>query len=436
MTRRLYTHRTATIAALTLAFVLMFVAVTPASADTTLVDTAHPVLSDGAPEASDMLGDTAHASSTAPVDRSDRLASYSRFVNIWRIIRFVVGAGVLSLLLFTGLSARFRTWASIARHQFAVTWLYAVIFLVAHYLLILPFSIYRRFVVETDYGFLNQTFWQWWGDDLLNLALELLLAVVPIWLLYFTIRKYRRWWLAFTIVMAPVIVLLVAVAPVFVSPMFNKFEPLKDEALETEIRDLAVRAGIGDADIFQVDASRQSNRLNAYVTGVLGSERIVLYDTMIDNFTVDEIKFVMSHEIGHYVKRHIWWGLLVTVLFLGFAAWLTGRTIGSVIRRFRRQFGFDRLSDIASLPLLLLFASVILFLFQPITNAASREMERQADRFSMELSGASAETATSAFEKLSSHNLSDPDPHPVIEFWFYTHPALKKRIAFVQGYRP
>ena len=218
--------------------------------------------------------------------------------------------------------------------------------------------------------------------------------------------------------------------------MFNDFVPLEDKQLESEIVTLAEKGGIGDADIFQVDGSRQSSKLNAYVTGLFGSKRIVLYDTLIRNFSLDEIKFVMAHEMGHYVKHHLWWGLLVTVLFTLGALWLMDKTIHPVIRRFKNRFGFDSLSDMASLPLVLIFISVIFFVFQPITNSASREMERQADRYGMEMSGVSGEAAAIAFDKLSVYNLSDPDPHPLVEFWFYDHPALKKRMAFVRGLRP
>jgi Zn-dependent protease with chaperone function len=218
--------------------------------------------------------------------------------------------------------------------------------------------------------------------------------------------------------------------------MFNVFEPLKDKHLEGEILALASKAGIEGSDVFQVDGSKQSSKINAYVTGLFGTKRIVLYDTMIDNFETDEIKFVMGHEMGHYVMNHIWWGLSIVVLFIAFAFWLVDKTIRPAIDRFKDRFGFDRLGDIASLPLVMVFISVISFFFNPITNGASRYWEHQADIYGMEITDVSGESAAIAFDKLSVFNLSDPDPHPIIEFWFYDHPTLKKRMEFVRGYRP
>jgi len=369
-------------------------------------------------------------------ERYDKLVSYSRFNNIWRFVSFLIGLATLALILFAGWSAKFRSWVSGIKPRFFAIWAFLVLILLADYLLNLPFSIYRSFIVEKNYGFLNQTFMEWWTEDLLGLVLSLILSIVPMWFFYWLVSIMKRWWLAFSLGMIPFIVLMVVIAPVVISPMFNNFVPLEDKQLESEIVALAEKGGIGDADIFQVDGSRQSNKLNAYVTGLFGSKRIVLYDTLIRNFSTDEIKFVMAHEMGHYVMHHIWWGLLVTVLFTLGALWLMDVTIRPVIRKFKKRFGFDSLSDIASLPLVLIFVSVIFFVFQPVTNGFSRYIERQADRYGMEMSGVSGEAAAIAFDKLSVYNLSDPDPDPIIEFWFYDHPALQKRMEFVRGFRP
>ncbi len=367
-------------------------------------------------------------------ERYEKLVSYSRFNNVWRFVSFGLSLLTMGIILFTGLGARFRDWATKIKPRFFAVWLFLILVLVTDYILSLPFSIYRSFIVESDYGFMNQTFMQWWRDDLIGLALVLAIGVVPMWFFYRLIEKYRRWWLYFSIGTIPFLVLTVVIVPVVVSPMFNEFQPLQDEGLETEIRAMAAKGGIGDADIFQVDGSTQSSKINAYVTGLFGSKRIVLYDTMIKNFTHDEIKFVMGHEMAHYVMHHIWQGLVLTVLFLTFALWLMNKTIHSVIRRFKRRFGFDSLSDIASLPLVMIFAGVIFFLFQPVTNGFSRHNEHLADEYGMQISGVSGETAAIAFDKLSVYNLSDPDPGAIVEFWFYSHPALNKRMAFVRNW--
>ncbi|MDH3892719.1 MAG: M48 family metallopeptidase [candidate division Zixibacteria bacterium] len=368
-------------------------------------------------------------------ERKEELISYSRFRNIWRFASFLIGIGTLALILLTGLSAKLRDLACRIRLRFFAVWVFYIFISLVDYMLNLPFTIYRSFIVENNYGFLNQTFMQWWGENLLGLLLGLIVGIIPVWFFYWLVSKMKRWWLAFSLGAIPFVVILIVIVPVFVAPLFNKFEPLKDKQLEAEILALAESAGIEGSDIFQVDGSRQSSKVNAYVTGLFGTKRIVLYDTMIENFTLDEIRYVMGHEMGHYLMNHLWWGLAVAIIFIMFALWLMDKTIHGVIHRFRTRLGFDKLSDMASLPLVLIFVLVINFVFQPITNSASRYMERQSDKFGMDVTGVSGETAAVTFDKLSVYNLSDPDPHVLIEFWFYTHPALKKRTEFVRGYR-
>jgi len=369
-------------------------------------------------------------------ERKAKLISYSRFNNIWRIVDFLVGIGILCLILFTGLSAKLRDWAQVAHKKFFVVWFYLILFLSVNYIFNFPFDFYRNFIVENQYGFNHLTFWGWWKENLLGLVLTMIIGIIPLWFLYRLMEKLKRWWLWFSLGAIPFLVFFIVIAPVVISPLFNKFEPLKDKQLEQVILKEANKAGIEGAHIFQVNASKQSSKVNAYVTGLLGTKRIVLYDNLIDNFTTDEIRFVLGHEMGHYVMNHVWKGLLAAILFILFALWLTNKTIYPVINRFKTRFKFNQLSDIASLPLIILYFTIISFIFDPITNGLSRHFEHQADMFGMNISGVSGEVAAKAFDKLSVYNLADPDPNPIIEFWFYDHPALKKRMEFVRHYHP
>jgi Zn-dependent protease with chaperone function len=420
------------------ALLMMLLFAAPVVCDSLSVDSAEPqdatALTGSIDEADADGEDDQYAYPMSP-ERKAKLIDYSRFKNIWRFVDFLLGIAILSLILFTGLSARMRNWAGMARLRFFVVWLFFVLFLLADYVLNLPFHLYRGFLVESNYGFMNQSFLEWWGEDLLGLFILAIIGIIPAWFLYWLIGKYKKWWLVFSIGAIPFLVLFIVIAPVVISPLFNKFEPLKDKQLESEITSLASKAGIEGADIFQVDGSKQSSKINAYVTGLFGSKRIVLYDTMIENFSTDELKYVIGHEMGHYIMHHIWWGLSTAIVFIAFCLWLTNRTIHGVITRFRGRFKFDKLGDVASLPLIMIFISVFSFVFQPVTNGASRYMERKADRYGMDITGVSGESAAIAFDKLSVYNLSDPDPNATIEFWFYDHPALKKRMEFVRGYR-
>ncbi len=408
-------------------------------------DTTPPApISNIAPKAADTAssGAVSTAGSTEePVyplspERYERLVSYSKFVNVWRFAEFFIGLAILAVILFTGLSARFRDWTAKIPSKFFALWAFLCIFLLADYIMNLPFSIYRNFIVEDHYGFMNQTFMQWWGDDLKGLLVGAVLMIIPIWPLYWLLNRLKNWWLWFSLGAIPFAVLAVVIVPVLISPLFNEFGPLKDKKLESEIMTMAQKAGIEGANIFEVNGSKQSDKVNAYVTGLFGTKRIVLYDTLIKNFTIPEIKFVMAHEMGHYLKHHIWWGLSVAIAFIMVALWLASRLLPITITRLKDSLRFERLGDYASLPLIAAYLSIFSFLFQPITNASSRLMERQADEYGMIASGVDSETAATAFDKLSALNLSDPDPSGIVEFWFYTHPSLKKRIEFARSWKP
>jgi len=366
-------------------------------------------------------------------ERKDKLISYSRFTNIWRFASFFIGIAFLLIVLFSKLSARFRLWANaISKNKILEYSIYIILFTLFMYLINLPVDYYRNFLIEHEYGFSNQTAGEWFGEGLKGLGLELFFSVIIISILYRLINKTKKWWLYFAIGAIPFMVFIFIIAPVVITPMFNEFKPLQDKELATEMTALAEKAGIHNPDIYKVDGFKQSNKINAYFIGMFGTKRIVLYDTIIKNFTTDELKFVMAHEIGHYIKNHIWYGLFSAVLMIFVICWSMNKLLHKIIGRYRDKFGFDRLGNIASLPLVMLFISIFSFITQPVTNGFSRIMEYQADRFGLELSGVTDEVAVTAFDKLSVYNLSDPDPADIIEFWFYSHPTLKKRMANVR----
>lgn len=369
-------------------------------------------------------------------ERQARLAAYTRIKNIWRFTEFFIGIAILAGILASGLSTRMRDTATRLRRPFLVGVAFLALFTLADYLFGLPFRLYRDFYIEDEFGFINQTFWQWWGEDLIGLAVVFVLSIGPLLGFYALVRKSRHWWLWLTAISAPFIVFVIVVAPIWIAPLTNDYVPLRDQHLKQEMLTLASSAGIEGSDVFQVNASKQSSKINAYVTGLFDTKRIVLYDTLIDNFTLPEIRFVMGHEMGHYVLHHVWFIVAVIIGFIALASWLVQKTIPGAIRRIGPRLGVESLGDLASLPLVLIYVSVFSFLFNPVMNAASRHWEHQADVFGMKVSGVSGSTAAVAFHKLSAYNLADPDPNPLIEFWFYSHPSIKKRIAFVRGYKP
>lgn len=332
-------------------------------------------------------------------------------------------------------------WSAVAlvavRHrEYSVKLFYILILFLAIYLIDLPLSYYRGFVVEHHFGLSTQTFGDWLAESVKSAYLAALFLVILIPLAYWGIsRRVKDWWLWVGVAAVPIMIFIIIIVPVFVSPMFNKFEPLKDEALAQRIIGMAEKAGISGSRVFQVDMSEQTQAINAYVTGLFGTKRIVLWDTTIKKMTADEIAFVMAHEMGHYVMNHLWIGIGLFSVIILILLFIIHKTIGWFIGRHGERFGFSAVSDIASLPLLMLMFGLMMFLLDPVTNGFSRKIERDSDRFALELTH-DAVNGEGAFVKLANENLSNPSPSAFIEFWQYSHPPLQKRIQFCRTYSP
>jgi STE24 endopeptidase len=228
---------------------------------------------------------------------------------------------------------------------------------------------------------------------------------------------------------------MLLVAPIWIAPLFNKFGPMTDKSLEADILALADHAGIEGGRVFEVDKSVDTNALNAYVTGFGGTKRIVLWDTIIAKLDRRELLFVMGHEMGHYVLSHIYQliALFSVVMLLSFYA--AHRVAGAVMGRWHRRIGFAALADIASLPLVLCLVGVFSLLVTPLTLAHSRWIERQSDRFGLEITRDNHAAAT-AFVKLQTENLGNPRPGWLYKLWRSSHPPLGERIDFCNNYRP
>jgi Zn-dependent protease with chaperone function len=210
---------------------------------------------------------------------------------------------------------------------------------------------------------------------------------------------------------------------------------MRDKVLEARIVALAERAGIGATRIYEVNKSEDTKLVNAYVTGIGGTKRIVLWDTLLERLTPDQVAFVMAHEMGHYVLHHTLLTIIGAAVAVTLSLYAVHRLAGRLIARYRRRFGFDRLDDVASLPLLMLVGGLVSFIMTPAILAFSRWQEHEADRFALELTRdnrAAAET----FVRLQEENLSVPRPGLLYTLWMGSHPSLASRIEFANRYRP
>jgi Zn-dependent protease with chaperone function len=230
-------------------------------------------------------------------------------------------------------------------------------------------------------------------------------------------------------------ILIMFVRPIWIDPLFNQFGPMQDKAVEARIEKLASRAGIEGATIYEVNKSVDTNQLNAYVTGVGGTKRIVLWDTTLKALTPDEIGLIMSHEMGHYSLSHAWKELVVESLALLVGLGFVHISSGWVLRRSGAHTGVSERDDVAALPLFMLVFNVALFVLMPPLLAVSRHFEREADRFALEMTHDNRTCGTLAV-KYMKHDLAYPTPAPVVVFFRASHPPLSERLEFCNTYHP
>lgn len=284
---------------------------------------------------------------------------------------------------------------------------------------------YYGFRLERRFKLSNQRFGSWVWDEVKGFFLSLLLGIVVVELLYFTIREWpQNWWLLAWALFMGLFVLLAQLAPVVLFPIFYKFEPLEDEELRRRLVILSEHAGTRVRGVYRWRLSEKSKKANAALTGLGSTRRIILADTLLDNYTPDEIEAVLAHELGHHVHRHILKSIAVQAVITFFGFWAANWTLHYAVDRHM----FEELSDFANLPLLALVSVVLSFLLMPALNAYSRFNERQADRYAFE-SIASVEPFVSSMNKLAEQNLAERTPSKWVEWFFHSHPSISRRLA-------
>ena len=352
---------------------------------------------------------------------------------------------ILYLMLRTRLGVRLRDWAERAS-RFRI--LQAVIVMSLFVLVLqsaqLPFDSYEHHI-SLQYGLSVQHWSSWFWDWCKGLLLGFLIASFVGWGLYAAIHlSPRRWWFYFWLATIPSVIFFIFVAPVWIEPLFNKFEPLTDHHadLVAQIERVVQRAGmqIPPQRMFEMKASEKTTELNAYVTGFGVTKRVVVWDTTMEHMTTPQTLFVFGHEMGHYVLHHIAKGLTITLLLLLMLYYLGYRLANWIVTRYGQRWGIRGLNDWASLPLLVLIISVLTFLATPAFNAGSRYYEHQADQYGLEVVHGLVPdpplAAAQAFQILGERSLDYPYVGKLAEFWAWDHPTIRDRMIFVQTYDP
>jgi Zn-dependent protease with chaperone function len=387
---------------------------------------------------------------TLPPDKLAKAIAISRIRNILDIVGGLWGLAVLWLLLSTRSAARIEAWA---RRTSARRWIQGLVFFAAYLVIATlasePLSWFSQ-NAEKQFGISVQSWGSWLGDQGKALGLTLLIGAPVMLLFNWIVRRWpRRYWFGAWVATLPLLVLSIFVSPLL-EPIFNKFEPLSknNAGLVTELEKVAVRTGtnIPPERMFLMKASVKTNGLNAYVSGLGATKRIVVWDTTAGRVPDDEVLFIFGHESGHYVLHHIpklIAGMAFALFFIywacaGFAAWLA-RRFGSRWQLGGQEDG-NPLASRAGFVVLLFAISVAGFLLEPVNSTFSRHFEHQADVYGQEaIHGVVADpqkTAVSAFNHLGEAWLEDPNPNPFIEFWEYGHPSTQNRAIFAEHYDP
>jgi Zn-dependent protease with chaperone function len=381
---------------------------------------------------------------TLSPDKLAKAIALSRIRDILAITGAIWGLVFLWILLATHAWSGIEAWA---KRVAARRWIQGVLFFFAFFILTtlasLPFDWYGEHV-SRSYGISVQGWGSWFGDQAKALVLTLLIGTLVLLLFNWIVRRWpRRYWFGVWVATLPILVLTLFVEPLL-EPIFDKFEPLSQSypQLVQELEQVVARTGtnIPPSRMYLMKASLKTNALNAYVSGVGATKRIVVWDTTAGRIPDDEVLFVFGHESGHYVLHHIPKMLAGYAIALFFVYWACAACASWLVRRYGARWHIEELSSRAGFVVLLFVISIAAFLLQPVSNAFSRHFEHQADVYGQEaIHGIVADpqkTAVSAFNHLGEAALEDPHPNPFIEFWLYSHPSVQARANFAAHYNP
>jgi len=380
-----------------------------------------------------------------PPEKYEKAISYSRAQYRLHFIGTAYSFLILLFILSRRIAPAFRDWAEgVSRRRFIQALVFVPLLLLTFDIFKLPLDIYQH-KLSRQYEMSVQSWGSWFWDWSKGELIEFFIASILAYVLYGVIRRSpRRWWLYFGVASLPILVFLLFISPILIDPLFNKFEPLQNTQalLVAEIEKVVNHAGldIPPDRIFEMKASEKVNAVDAYVTGFGASKRVVVWDTTIAKMSPSQTLFVVGHEMGHYVLGHTskgiaFAGALVILLLL-----LVHFAVNRTLSRKDRQWAIRSLIDWASLPALMLFFYLFLFLAEPAYNSFSRYQEHQADVYGLEVIHGivpdSSSTAADAFQTLGEVDLADPAPDRFIKVWLYSHPPLGERLAFAREYDP
>ena len=283
--------------------------------------------------------------------------------------------------------------------------------------------------MEHKYNLSNQTFFSWIKENLKGTLVGGVIGLPILILFYYSLETFgNNWWLPFSILLFFVSVILSKIVPVVILPIFYKITPIDDEDLKSRIIRLSENVKLKVENVFKFDMSKNTKKANAAFTGLGKTKKILLGDTLTDEFSNDEIETVIAHELGHYKHKHI----IINIIIGTVTSFLTLYLLSVLYSSSLSWFGFNKITDIAALPILSLWGMLIGLIQTPLTNIIARKHEYQADEYAV-ISTKKKEIFIDTLTKLTEQNLSDKNPHPFVEWFFYSHPSIENRIKYINS---
>lgn len=352
--------------------------------------------------------------------------------------KLVVGIGkaiisfiLLFLFVYLGFSLQLENYVrTFTENLYLVFMMFVFVIGIFSSVLFMPINIYTGFYLEHRYNLSNQTFFKYFLENVKSMLVGLIIGVPILLLFFYVINQFGDlWWLVFASAMFLISVVLSQLFPIIILPIFYKIIPLQDEELKLRITKLAKGAGITVQNVFSFNMSKNTKKANAAFTGLGKTKRIILGDTLLNDYSKDEIETVIAHELGHYKHKHI----IKNLIFGTISSFLTFFVISIIYKNSLSWFDFEIITQIAALPLLSLWAMLIGLIQSPIGNILSRKYEYEADRYAIE-STLKPDSFIKTLNKLTDQNLGDREPHPFVEWFFYSHPSIKNRINAIKDF--
>lgn len=346
------------------------------------------------------------------------------------IIESVLSLILLFAFLYFGYSKKLELVAfGYTSNPYIALVIYGLVIGLVSSVLSFPIDYFFGFRLEHKFGLSNLTFFGWIGEKAKAALVGAVIGAPIAFLFYWLISNYELWWFYLGCIVFGYSVILAQIAPVLIFPLFYKFTPIENEDIKNRLTELCSRAGFKVSGVYKFNMSKTTKKANAAFTGLGKTKRIILGDTLLETFTEKEIETVFAHELGHYKKGHI-----VKNIFISLFGTFAGLFIMSQLYQLLLPvFGFSSQHEIAALPLLAAIAAVYSFLISPLTSAISRKFEFEADRFAVDTTG-DPEALASTMTKLAEQNLANDEPSPLVEFWSYSHPSIKRRIEAANEY--